>query len=205
LLSGGYVTPVTTNDGLVLRGNGSSGLLLNYGSGSGGIAIYNGGTTSVASISSAGEVSCVNLSATGIATVGASGSRIYLNKDINVSGSEGIGFQYSGDIGYLRCMEGAVAWKSMVYKANNHMFCSGDYEKVHITDGSVVATLEVTGNISATLTIAATGDITSAAKRVPKIFTSIGSTTGAQDGDIAVSGGAAYFLASGGWQEVAFA
>ena len=54
-------------------------------------------------------------------------------------------------------------------------------------------------------TIKCPGDVFSATKRVPKIFTSIGSTTGAQDGDIAVSGGAAYFLASGGWQEVAFA
>ena len=53
--------------------------------------------------------------------------------------------------------------------------------------------------------VVASGDITSAGKRVPKIFTSIASTTGAQDGDIAIAGGTAYFLFSGNWQEVAFA
>ncbi|GEM_PF-3081164 len=49
------------------------------------------------------------------------------------------------------------------------------------------------------------GDITSATKRVPKIFTSVASTTGAQDGDIAIAYGTVFFFFSSVWNEMVLA
>ncbi|MES2275317.1 MAG: hypothetical protein V4592_04795 [Bacteroidota bacterium] len=53
--NGSYITPLTTNNSLVLRANGTGGVLVNYASGTSGVAFYNGSTTAIATIDNAGN------------------------------------------------------------------------------------------------------------------------------------------------------